>query len=167
MSKGRKVEQTLRSIIPTVTVQLGGLEYDVSPIPSARAKQWRDKLLEPFLGVLTIVGGLDKIEINTPADLMRILPYIQEGLIGSVDIVREAVLSYAPDIKEDWDSGDLAEAMDSEFIQALFKILRLAYPLEQIKTMLPQNGRSAPTTPQKLHLVNGASPKKTQPSKAK
>lgn len=123
-----------------VTVVLGGQEYLIVPLNLRASRIWRQTLGQPVAELVNILSQANTLELKNPADLAKILNMVHTHLIGSPDLVFEAVCGYSPSIKEDRERLE-TEALDAEIIDVLGVILKLAFPFSRLVNNLT-NSRS-------------------------
>jgi hypothetical protein len=125
-----------------VTVTLNGREYTVEELRRAESRRWRSLLEEHVADVVGCVDG----EVVTGDDLVQVLSTLSGKVLGSVDIIADLVVSYAPGLAD-----PMENAYDSEVLAAFKDILGLAYPfgisglMGQLRALVGR-GDKAPTT---------------------
>ena len=110
----------------SVTIELGGRQYEVKALPIKAARVWREKFNGPFGNVLEILN-VSQIELNSPADLGRLLVPLKDILLGSLDLAADLLFSYSPALAVDRERIE-AEAFDEEMVAALVEVVKLAFP---------------------------------------
>lgn len=109
-------------------VTLGGQEYRVSQLNMKDNRLWRDTLAQPITDLLALLEGNRELEIGSVGDLAQVIGIGKQLLLGSMDILLDALFAYSPELRADRDRIE-AEAYDDEAIAALAEVVRLAYPL--------------------------------------
>lgn len=123
----------------TVTVILDGNEYTITEKRSRDNAAWRKLLEEPFqdlAGLLESAPGADLTDGQSLATLVR---SVSGMLLGSIDTVTGLLAEYAPDLP-------LADAYDSEILEAFTGVLGLAYPFGSILGKLRAIGSQVKAT---------------------
>lgn len=115
----------------TIKVKLGGVEYEIKPLPMRPAREWRKKLEGTFDDVFTLLGGASDLKIETAADLGQIVMRVKGLLLGAVDRVVDLVFTFSPELSAR--RQEIEEvATDEEAVEALLAIIGLAYPFSLI-----------------------------------
>lgn len=109
-------------------VTLGGQEYRVSQLNMKDNRLWRDTLAQPITDLLALLEGNRELEIGSVGDLAQVIGVGKQLLLGSMDILLDALFAYSPELRADRERIE-AEAYDDEAIAALAEVVRLAYPL--------------------------------------
>lgn len=180
------------------TVVLGGREYTLQEKHAGPHQVWRDRLEDSDVmkifksldgAMAQLVAAGDAIQealakarepqteddgeesggppLNRFVDVLRILPIIVIGVTGSMREVHNLVFDYDGKLATDrkW---ILANAYDSEIVEAFMEIVKLAYPTMALWDMV--TGRRAHLTASNLPSTNGVSglpasgPKKPMPT---
>jgi len=111
----------------TVTVQLGGQEYTIQPLPMKKAREWRQKLEQPFGAMVKVLETADTIELTNLGSIAGVVQTFAGTLLGSVDILLGLLFAYAPTLAADRERIE-NEAYDEEALGALVEVLKIAYP---------------------------------------
>lgn len=109
------------------TITMAGQAYEVAQLPMKANKLWRDKITEPANKIIALVQNYENIEINSAADIAGLIVVVKDVLFGSMDLLLDALFTYAPELAADRERIE-AEAYDDEAITALSSIASLAYP---------------------------------------
>jgi hypothetical protein len=157
--------------VRTITVSLAGREYSIQQLPIKANRAWREKFEDPIeklvssfrdalqlsskefpdgKGLLLAVGGF----------LTTHLEDVTQILVGSIDLVEEAVFEYAPQIAADRELIE-EKAFDDELIAAFMKVVQLAYPFGQLMGLAANLGQVAGMTSPSSPAPSGASGRKT------
>jgi hypothetical protein len=155
--------------VRTITVSLAGREYSIRQLPIKANRAWREKFEDPIQrlvgsfrdalhltsqefpdgkGLLLGVGGFLATHIE---DVTQIL-------LGSFELVEEAVFAYAPEIAADRERLE-EEAFDDEMIAAFLKVVQLAYPFGQLMGLVENLGQVGAMTSPSSPGPSGASGK--------
>lgn len=142
-------------------VTLGGKPYPITPLPRKQARQWRGQLqatLDPVLAAAQQVLSLDLeqgVNIGIVVDLVRaqIIPL----LLSYPDMAWDLLLAYAPNLASQHEMLD-ETATDEEVIAAFVEVLKQAYPLGGLTSLL---GRVTGQTSTNSPTPNGASTRTT------
>lgn len=118
----------------TVAVTLNEKQYQITELRSRENAAWRKKLEEPFKGLAQTLEQAPETELTDTQALAGLVRSMSGLLLGSVDLVRDLLISYAPQLED-----ALPEAYDSEILDAFTKILGLAYPfgvvIDKLRTL--------------------------------
>lgn len=145
------------------TVTLGGQTYTIAQLPMRQNREWRDHLAQPITDLLALLQGNADLEIGSVADLTRIIGVGKDLLLGSMDLLLDALFAYSPALQADRERIE-AEAYDDEAITALASVVALAYPLGMALAAL--RGSSVMPTSTSLPSPNGGAGTK-QPTAAR
>jgi hypothetical protein len=110
----------------SVSIALGGRQYEVKALPIKASRAWRERFNGPMGQVLEIFN-VSQIELNSPADLGRLLGSLKDILLGSLDLAADLLFSYSPALAADRERIE-AEAFDEEMVAALIEVVKLAFP---------------------------------------
>lgn len=114
-----------------VTVTLGGETYAIRPLNIRQSRVWRKQFAEPFQMVIGMLQNADGIELSNVRDVGALLSQVGGLLLGSMDLVVDALFAYSPALVADEDTI-LDNATDEEAVAALWEVLKLAYPFGSI-----------------------------------
>lgn len=114
-----------------VMVTLGGQEYAIKPLNIRQSRAWREQFANPFQAVIGVLQNAGRIELTNPGDLGALLSQVGGLLLGSMDLVIDALFAYSPELRADEDAI-LDNATDEEAVAALWEVLKLAYPFGSI-----------------------------------
>lgn len=118
----------------SVTVTLAEREYLVKELPSRRNMAWRQALGKPFGELVDALTRAPSMRVDDAAGLAQIgdlVRMLTARVIGSIDLMREAVFDYAPALAEDRERIE-TEGYDSEVVGAFTEVLKLAFPFGQV-----------------------------------
>jgi hypothetical protein len=129
----------------TVTITLGGKQYEISEAPLRKNAAWRSS----FTRLLTDVGGLmesaSNVELNNVGDLIGVVRQIQDVLLAAPDRLTAMLFDYSPVLAADRARIE-AEVYESELIGAFMEVLKLAYPFGDLLVLAtgltPKTGES-------------------------
>lgn len=144
----------------TKDVVLGGKEYSIQQLPMRANREFRDRLAAPVEELMNLLEGNVDLEIGSVSDLVSIIGVAKNLLLGSMDILLEALFAYSPELRADRERIE-AEAYDDEAMEALAAVMALAYPL--MRALAALRGSSVMPTSTNLPSTNGGSGTK-QPS---
>lgn len=113
------------------TVTLAGQSYEVPQLNMRANKEWRDGLTEPVNKIIALMQNYKDIEIGSVADVAGIVGLFNDILLGSMDLLLDALFGYAPALAADRERIE-NEAYDDEAIGALGVVLSLAFPLDRL-----------------------------------
>lgn len=138
-------------------VTLGGVNYVIEQLPMRPNREWRESLGAHVLTLAQLLADAPNLEI-TVKDIQRIISVGKDVLLGSVDLLLEALFRYSPALAADRERIE-SEAYDDEAMAALGVVLTLAYPLGIVLSAIP--GLPMSQTSTNLRSVNGANGTKT------
>lgn len=128
-----------------ITVSLGGKEYEVRPLPIRAAREWREQLRPMLDEVLNSLGTVQRIDFQGMTQRMEfggvaaLFEQLGPVLLRSPDTAAELAFRYSAVLEADRDFIE-ETATDEEMMTAFVSIVRLAYPLGALTTLLgPQS----------------------------
>ena len=137
---------------PSATITLGGADYTIEALPMKRARAWRAEFQKPLETIIGVLQNADNIEINGAADIAALLNQLGGLLLGSMDILANALFKYCPYLNRD----EIEEtATDEEALAALWEVLKLAYPFGNLVAMVSR-GAARVGTSKNSRSANGA-----------
>jgi len=152
-----------------VKVTIAGKEYAVTPLPIKKNREWRKQFDAPIrdaASLLAEVGSHAGVEYEDASKMINSLGKAVSGklapvinhLLGSADLITEAVFDYSPELKKDRKRIE-NEGYDTEIVAAFMSILGLAFPFGQAIQGLMELGKENPK-------VSGQEEQPTVPSSA-
>ena len=120
------------------TVDLAGRTYEVEELGALANSEWRQALVSEYGTLLHELMGAINTDYDTPEGLSRLgslAGRLVFALGGSIEDIRERVLSYSPVLTIDRERL-LAEGYDSEFLEAFVRVIQLAYPFGGLTGMV-------------------------------
>lgn len=137
------------------SVTLGGVTYEVTQLPMKANKSWRDDLGRPVMRLIDLVQGMGDLEL-TAQDLGKLFAVVKDVLLGSMDLLLDALFAYSPALAEDRERIE-NESYDDEAIAALGVCVSLAFPLDRAVTGLIGAGLPVTRTTTNSPSQNGDS----------
>lgn len=134
-------------------VTLGGVSYTIEQAPMRTNREWRQSFEAPVMELVQLIADAPNLEISIN-DIRRITNVIKDVLLGSVDLLLEALFRYSPALAADRERIE-NEAYDDEAMAALGVCLLLANPLDMVLSGI--RGSPMIQTPTNSRSVNGAS----------
>lgn len=125
----------------SIRVTLGGLTYDVQPLPIRASREWRTRLHAPLDEIMNSLSGAMAIEISKVDDLITLGRNLSTTLIGSPDLLLDLLLSYSPELEKDRERIE-TDAFDDEIAQGLVQVMKVVFPLGRLMTWTGQGNRS-------------------------
>lgn len=119
----------------TVTVALGGREFEVAALPMGPSKRWRQKFGQPLEIILGVLQNADRINLQNVQDLTALVQQMGGLLLGSMDILTDALFAYSAALRQEREWIE-EHADDPEALAALWEVLKLAYPFGNMVDML-------------------------------
>jgi len=92
-----------------------------------KAREWRQKLEQPFGAMVKVLETADTIELTNLGSIAGVVQTFAGTLLGSVDILLGLLFAYAPTLAADRERIE-NEAYDEEALGALVEVLKIAYP---------------------------------------
>ncbi len=132
----------------SVKVTLGGRDYQVDELRSRENAAWRERLRVPFANLVQRLEEAGETEITNPGAMVALLRETAGTVIEAPDMLAGLLFAYSPALEADRERI-VAEAYDSELMNAFIEVLKLAYPfgaLAQQIGKLIQRGRATPPT---------------------
>jgi hypothetical protein len=103
------------------TIILNDHEHTITELRSRANADWRGALQETFGKIADVIREAPGVDLSDGQALAGLVLRVSDGVLSSVDTIRELCETYAPDLP--W--GD---AYDSEIITAFGEVLKLAFP---------------------------------------
>ena len=111
--------------IDSVIVKLGAKEYTITQAGFLKSKPWKKRLLEEVKPMFEDVNGASDIEINSPADLLKLLPMAEKLFVESTETLLDLLVAYAPTVEADREYIE-AHATDKQILAAFQEVVKLA-----------------------------------------
>jgi hypothetical protein len=127
----------------TISLTLGKTNYQISKLVSKRAREWRGKMRAPLDEILAIMGGMQEFEINSVQDLVILAREIQGTILSAPDTIIDLVFSYSPQLAAQRNQIE-EETYDEQFFEAFIKLVKVAFPLDQLMRYLGPSKASTP-----------------------
>jgi len=140
------------------TVELAGREYTIYALPMGASRRWRETFGQPVQTILGVLQNADTINLQNVKDLTALLHEVGDLVLGSTDILVNALFAYSPELQQDREWIE-ENADDTEAIAALWEVVKLAYPFGALVNML-QRGQAQIGTSSKSAGRNGTSTRK-------
>lgn len=121
-------------------VELGGREFLIQALNMKGAREWREQFSKPVQQVLGMLNQMQGVELNDIGNAAGVLQQVGTFLLGSVDILVEALFAYSPELEmnREWIEEN---ADDTQAMGALWAVLQLAYPFGNLVTLLNRGQR--------------------------
>ena len=146
----------------TAKITLGGVEYEITERRARDNAAWRKKMFGPFGDIAKSLSGLSAQKLtadNIGETINSVVATVQDTIVGSVDIITSLVIDYSPELQAN-KKRLMAEAYDSEIVEAFGEVLKLAYPFGPLVSTLirlTKTGSPPPQTGQNSPAPNGDS----------
>lgn len=111
--------------IDSVIVKLGEKEYTITQAGFLKSKPWKKRLFEEVKPMFEGVNGASDIEINSPADLLKLLPMAEKLFVESTETLLDLLVAYAPTVEADKEYIE-AHATDKQILAAFQEVVKLA-----------------------------------------
>lgn len=109
------------------TVVLGEKKFVVRALSMKAARAWRKDFGEPLQVIIGVLQNAGEIELTSTTHVASLLNEVGPLLLGSVDILVEALFAYSPTLEAEREWIE-EHADDVEAMAALWEVLQLAYP---------------------------------------
>jgi len=126
--------------IETIEVRLGERTYAIQQLGHLRAKPWKKRLLAEVQPIFDQVTSASDQEINTPADLLGLLPLAERLFIDALDMVFELLIAYSPTLEADCEYIESC-ATDTQILAAFQEAVKLSDPFGVVAQLNRQLGR--------------------------
>ena len=130
-STGREVP----SLYPVAT--LGGVKYDIRPLPIVHARKWRGDVKAPLQLIISTVANLPELNLQD-LELQSIVGLVQHlfnTVADAPDLILGWLYAYAPNIAEDKERIETT-AFDVEVADAFALVVKQVYPLGRLASAL-------------------------------
>jgi len=84
------------SDLEKVTVRLGARDFEVTAAGFARARAWKQRLINEVQPIFATLADAPGITFESPADLLKLLPLAETLIMGGVATIFELLIDYAP-----------------------------------------------------------------------
>ncbi len=138
----------------TAVVTLGGVNYELRPLPLRPARALREKISGEISGLGQALRALEGLEITRLDDLGGLIQQLGGTLAGSLDIIADWLFEFSPELQADRERI-LDEAFDEEILQAFGEALKMLYPFGE--TLNGLSGLLDQATSTSLPSANGVS----------
>jgi len=116
----------------TATITLADTEYQVAELKTRKNARWLQGLEGSVREVIEKVLQAADMEMDEEGG-KKLLAELGSLLSGSMDTLLDALIEFAPDLKD-----EIEDSYTSELIPAFVEVVKLAVPFEQIQQMLSQ-----------------------------
>jgi len=141
-----------------VNVTIAGKDYVITPLPIRKNREWRKQFDAPIrdaASLLAEVGSYADKEYEDTGQMINAIGKAVSGklapvinhLLGSADLITEAVFEYSPELKKDRKRIE-NEGYDTEIVAAFMSLLGLAFPFGQAIQGLMKLGQEEQPTAQ-------------------
>lgn len=127
------------------TITMGGQDYLIEQMTMRANRDFRNTVSEPVRQVVTLLENNRSITLNTVGDLAQVVNVLNDVVLGSMDLLLDALFRYSPALAADRERIE-QEAYDDEAIAALGVVASLAYPLDRLATIW-SGPPATPTSP--------------------
>lgn len=141
--------------VEEITVRLGEQDYTIKEASHMRSMPWRKRLLEEIKPLFQQIEGAADLEFSTPADLIQLMPLIENILGDGLETVFEMLITYSP-VLTDAREAIADSATDKQILAAFREVVRLADPFGMIEVATRQIGRAAAGISSSSPAQNGA-----------
>jgi hypothetical protein len=118
-----------------ISLTLAERTYEVPMAPIKRSREWRKQLRQPLSELLAMVSTNISVELNSVADLVGMAEKLIPVLMDAPDTILALLLGYAPALKAEADFLE-ANAYDDELVAAFLAVLKAAFPLDRLTSLL-------------------------------
>lgn len=85
--------------IETLAIRLGERDFTVKTAGFLRSKAWRARLTAEIQPMLEQVGNAGNISIESPADLLKLMPLVQGVLSDGINKICDLLIGYSADLE--------------------------------------------------------------------
>ena len=117
------------------TIELGGQEYSVKPLPIRPARELRKEIGTALDIPLKAFRGIQGIELTDTDALADIVIAMKGVLFESIDIALKTIYGYSPEIKADKDRIE-ESATDDEVVAAIVEVVKRLFPFGALTSLL-------------------------------
>lgn len=136
----------------SVTVMLGGTEFEVVELPARSNVAWRKLLQESVVGLVDRGVNLSETAVGEGTDTAQALDGVMSLVAQAPETAARMICEYSPAIDGAW--PELAETVyESELIEAFMQVCKLAFPFGKLVELYKS-----------LSASSGVIPRRTQPS---
>jgi hypothetical protein len=125
-----------------ISLTLAERTYEVPMAPIKRSKEWRKQLRKPLGDLLTLISTDLNTELNSVKDLVALADKLIPVLMDAPDTIFQLLMAYAPALKAEQAFLE-ANAYDDELVTAFLAVLKAAFPLDRLTSLL---GPASPPT---------------------
>lgn len=111
----------------SIDVELGGQKYEVRRLSIKGSREWRKQIEGPVGELVNVLISAPGVRLDDVSAIGGLLGVVKDVLLGSVDLIIEALFAYAPSLNSDRERIE-EEADDEEALAAFVEVLKLAYP---------------------------------------
>jgi hypothetical protein len=126
----------------TIEITLAERDYTIQELPSRKNAKWRESLRAEFGVLFDTLSRAPQMQIDDTEQITTLVKIILDKVGGSVDLLRERLFDYAPQLKKDQEYLE-ENGYDSEFVDAFIKVLKLAYPFGGLVNLAQTAARKA------------------------
>ncbi|MEI7769562.1 MAG: hypothetical protein WCI67_06220 [Chloroflexales bacterium] len=131
-----------------ITLTLAERTYEVPMAPIQRAKAWRTQLRKPLGDLLTLISTDLNTELNSVKDLVALADKLIPVLMDAPETIFQLLMAYAPALKAEQAFFE-ANAYDDELVTAFLAVLKAAFPLDRLTSLLgPANPPTSTSSPE-------------------
>jgi hypothetical protein len=127
-------------------VTLGDTQYTIEPLPFRAAGEVRrqfEAIINPVVEQLKSTPETDLSDLNA---LATIIETVKGTLFGSMDILLDLVMAYAPNLAAEREKIETS-AYDTQVLAAFVEVCKQLFPFGQVMTRL--SGLPLPQTPKR------------------
>lgn len=136
----------------SVTVMLGGTEFEVVELPARSNVAWRKLLQESVVGLVDRGVNLSETAVGEGTDTAQALDGVMELVAQAPEMAIRLMREYSPAIDQAW--NEIEELVyESEVIDAFMQVCKLAFPFGKLVDLY-----------RTLSSSSGVIPRRTQPS---
>ena len=116
-------------MIEPTKVTLGGVAYELKPLPLRKARALREKITAIIENVSGTLSAMDSVEISLTkmSDIGGLIQSFGGTLAGSVDMLADWLFEFSAEIAADRERI-LDEAYDDEILRAFGEAIKMLYP---------------------------------------
>lgn len=131
--------------IETITVRLGERDFEIKTAGFLRSKPWKKRLLAEVKPLFEQIGGIDAVKFDSPADLLSLIPVLEDVFVESIEKVLELLLAYSETLEAEQEYIK-KYATDKQILFAFQGAVKLADPFGVVQLMTRRIGLTATGT---------------------
>jgi len=133
-------------------VMLGGVEYELKPIPLRPARELREKIAGQVEGFARSISTLEGVEINKMEEVGELISSLGMTAANSMDMIADWLFEFSAELRADKNRIE-ETATDEEVLKAFWEALKMLYPFGSMMGSL--SGLAGKAISMSSRLANG------------